>query len=55
MPLEAIKTKNGCGIVVGCTRVIIEADEPVPRVTTIGLEFKLQLNRQRYGQVYRQF
>ena len=34
--------------------MIVEADKPVPRVATIGFEFKLQLNRQRYGQLYRQ-
>ena len=32
------------------SRVIVEADKPVPRVATIGFKFKLQLNRQRYGQ-----
>ena len=36
-------------------RVIVEADKPVLRVSIIGFEFKLQLNRQRYGQLYRQF
>ena len=28
------------------SQVIVEADKPVPRVATIGFEFKLQLNRQ---------
>ena len=36
------------------SQVIAEADKPVPRVVTIGFKFKLQLNRQRYGQLYRQ-
>ena len=36
------------------SRVIVEADKPIPRVVTIGFKFKLQLNRQRYGQLYRQ-
>ena len=36
------------------SQVIVEADKPVPRVATIGFEFKLQFNRQRYGQLFRQ-
>ena len=36
------------------SRLIVEKDKPVPLVATFGFNFKLPLNRQRYGQLYRQ-